>query len=116
MLFTNTGFGVAQYFAALGRAGRSIGCVFFDINARALGVSLAVDLDLAFEHIEHLVIGVAMHGNVGIRSPMANHHLRPRAAGRDMQPLGKTSPALDLLDLFLIDDMNCHESSGTREI
>ena len=47
MLFADTRFGVAQYLTAFGRPRRPVGRVFFDIDAGSLGVSFAVDLDLA---------------------------------------------------------------------
>src|SRR6266850_1370285 len=116
MLFPDAGFSVAQHFATFRRTRRTVGCVFFDIDARACAVYRATDLDLAFEHVKHLMVGMTMHRDIRIRSPVANHHLRTRSAGRNMEPLGITAPAFFLLDVFFVHGKNRHKFSRSKTL
>src|SRR5580765_961438 len=111
MLFSDARLGIAQHFSAFRRARRTVGRVFFDIDARAGAVYRAADLDLAFEYVKHLMVGMTMHRDIRIRSPVTNHHLRTRSAGRNMEPLGITTPTFFLLDVFFVHRKNRHKYS-----
>src|SRR5882724_7088554 len=116
MLLSDAGLGVAEHFAAFRRTRRTVGRVFFDVHARACAVYRAADLDLPFEYVKHLMVGMTMHRDIRIRSPVTNHHLRTRSAGRNMEPLGITEPAFFLLDVFFVPGKNRHKFSRSKTL
>ena len=55
---------------------------------------------------------MAVHRNIRIRSPVADHHFGTGFALGHMEPFGIATPALGLFDIIFIHEMYCHNSSN----
>src|SRR5215467_6011396 len=86
-------------------------CVFLDVDTRAGRVGCIADFYLSFEHVEHFVIRVAVNRDIGLRPPVANHHLGACSTLARNQPFCFAMAALHQLHVFLIYGNYGHKTS-----
>src|SRR5581483_2112029 len=110
----SSGLGVAEQLAPVGGARGAVGGALWVEQARPRAVDRVAHDHLALQHVEHLVVWVGVHGDVGVWAPMADHDAGAAAVLGLDQPLRHAVAGLHNRDVVFIDLLEWHIAGSLR--